>query len=147
VQVCVTPKVPKNVASLSWLGTDSISGAMASGVCSPTGSEPIHVIGVSPHMHLKGRHMSVMLTRKDGKTETIHDQPFDFNYQHSYLADFMIMPGDSIKTTCTYSGPTSFGEGTNDEMCYAFTLYYPKLALTNGNPVATLIHGPNTCLQ
>jgi hypothetical protein len=32
-------------------------------------------------------------------------------------------------------------------MCYAFTLYYPKLSLTNGNPVATLIHGPNTCLQ
>jgi hypothetical protein len=40
-----------------------------------------------------------------------------------------------------------FGEGTNDEMCYMFTLYYPKLSLTNGNPLATLIHGPNTCLQ
>jgi hypothetical protein len=57
------------------------------------------------------------------------------------------MPGDSIKTTCKYNAPASFGEGTNDEMCYLFTLYYPKLSLTNGNPIGTLIHGPNTCLQ
>jgi hypothetical protein len=147
VQVCVTPTVPKNVASLSWLGTDSISGTSASGVCTPTSNVPIQIIGVSPHMHLKGRHMSVILTRANGMQETIHDAPFDFQYQHSYMANFKIMPGDSIKTTCDYSAPTSFGEGTNDEMCYAFTLYYPKLSLTNGNPVATLIHGPNTCLQ
>lgn len=147
VQVCVTPTVPKNVASLSWLGTDAISGTQASGVCTPTSNTPIQVIGISPHMHLKGRHMSVILTRAGGMQETMHDAPFDFQYQHSYMAMFKIMPGDSIKTTCDYSAPTSFGEGTNDEMCYAFTLYYPKLSLTNGNAVATLIHGPNTCLQ
>jgi Copper type II ascorbate-dependent monooxygenase, C-terminal domain len=147
LQICVTPHAPTNVASLSWLGTDSINGASASGTCTPTNTGPIHVIGISPHMHLKGRHQSVILTRAGGMTETMHDAPFDFQYQRSYLAAFTIMPGDSIKTTCDYSAPTSFGEGTNDEMCYAFTLYYPKLALTNGNPVATLIHGPNTCLQ
>jgi hypothetical protein len=83
----------------------------------------------------------------NGKKEMLHDAPFDFQYQHSYPAMTVLMPGESIKTTCTYNSPTSFGEGTNDEMCYLFTLYYPKLSLTNGNPVATLIHGPNTCLQ
>jgi hypothetical protein len=31
-------------------------------------------------------------------------------------------------------------------MCF-FSLYYPKLSLTNGNPIGTLIHGPNTCLE
>jgi hypothetical protein len=33
-----------------------------------------------------------------------------------------------------------------DEMCYYFTLYYPKLSLTNGNPIWSAIHGNNTCL-
>jgi hypothetical protein len=147
LEVCVTPTVPKNVASLSWLGTDGISGTTATGTCAPTSGEPVHIIGVQPHMHTKGTHMKAEITRANGMKEMLHDAPFDFQYQHSYDANTMIMPGDSITTTCTYSSPTSFGEGTNDEMCYLFTLYYPKLSLTNGNPVATLIHGPNTCLQ
>jgi hypothetical protein len=97
-------------------------------------------------MHLKGRHMTEIIKRKDGTTETLHDAPFDFNNQHSYDTTTVIMPGDSLTTTCTYSEPAQFGETTNDEMCYFFTLYYPKLSLTNGNIVSSLIHGPNTCL-
>jgi hypothetical protein len=147
LEVCVTPTAPKNVASLSWLGTDAISGTSATGTCTPTSNVPVHIIGVQPHMHTKGIHMSGEITRVDGKKEMLHDAPFDFAFQHSYDANTVLMPGESIKTTCKYNAPTSFGEGTNDEMCYLFTLYYPKLSLTNGNPVATLIHGPNTCLQ
>lgn len=147
VEVCVTPTAPKNVASLSWLGTDAITGTSASGVCTPTSKQPIHVLAVTPHMHTKGVHMTAEITRAGGKKEMLHDAPFDFAFQHSYQESTILMPGDSIKTTCQYSAPASFGEGTSDEMCYLFTLYYPKLALTNGNPIGTLIHGPNTCLQ
>jgi hypothetical protein len=32
-------------------------------------------------------------------------------------------------------------------MCYWFAMAYPKLALTNNNRIAQIIHGPNTCLQ
>jgi hypothetical protein len=147
LEVCVTSALPKNVVSLSWLGTDNINGTTATGTCAPAATEPIHIIGISPHMHTKGTHMSALITRAGGKTEMLHDAPFDFNNQHSYNALTTLMPGDSIKTTCTYNSPVRFGEGTGDEMCYLFTLYYPKLSLTNGNPVGTLIHGPNTCLQ
>ena len=147
VEVCVTTKAPEHVASLSWLGTDTIAGTTASGECRPTSQQPVQVIGIQPHMHLKGTHMTVEITRKEGKKELLHDAPFDFQSQHSYDVRTTIMPGDHILTTCTYSEPARFGEGTNDEMCYAFTLYYPKLSLTNGNPIANLIHGPNTCLQ
>jgi hypothetical protein len=147
VEVCVTPTAPKNVASLSWLGTDSISGTTASGTCEPTSGEPVHIIGIQPHMHTKGTHMTAEITRVSGMKEMLHDAPFDFQYQHSYHATTILMPGESIKTTCTYNQPTHFGEGTNDEMCYLFTLYYPKYSLTNGNPIASVIHGPNTCLQ
>jgi hypothetical protein len=147
VEVCVTPTKPLNVASLSWLGTDAISGTTATGTCTPSGSQPIHILGVTPHMHTKGVRMTAEITRVGGKKEMLHDQAFDFALQHSYNAQTVLMPGESIKTTCTYNAPANFGEGTTDEMCYLFTLYYPKLSLTNGNPVGTLIHGPNTCLQ
>ena len=147
VEVCVTPNAPKYVASLSWLGTDTINGTTASGVCKPRSTEPIHIIGLQPHMHLKGKHMTAEITRADGSKEMLHDKPFKFEDQRSYPVRATIMPGDTIKTTCQYSEPALFGEGTEDEMCYAFTLYYPKLALTNGNPIAGLLHGPNTCLQ
>ena len=147
LEVCVTPKVPKNVASISWLGTDNINGTTASGVCAPTSNQVITILGATPHMHTKGTHMTVEITRKSGMKEMFHDAPFAFADQRSYNKGTTIMPGDSMKTTCTFNAPARFGEGTNDEMCYFFTLYYPKLSLTNGNPVGALIHGPNTCLQ
>jgi len=147
VEVCVTPKVPKYNASLSWLGTDNINGTTATGTCMPTGTEPITILGATPHMHTKGTHMKVTIQRAGGMTEIFHDEDFDFANQHSYADKTIIMPGDSLTTTCTYNAPASFGERTTDEMCYFFTLYYPKLSLTNGNPVGTLIHGPNTCLE
>jgi hypothetical protein len=147
VRICVTPDEPKFVAGVTWLGTDLINGTTASGVCDPTSNEPIHLLGTNPHMHIKGSHMSVILTRANGKVVTLHDAPFSFNDQRSYGLDTTVMPGDTIKTTCTYSEPASFGESTTSEMCYAFTLAYPKLALTNGNLLGTVIHGPNTCLN
>ncbi len=147
IEVCVTPTEPTYVATISWLGTDNINGTMASGTCMPTGSERIHIIGATPHMHIKGKRMQVVLNRADGSSETLHDMPFDFNYQIGYSQDAWVEPGDSITTTCYYSAPATFGQATTDEMCYWFALYYPKLALTNHNVIAQLIHGPNTCLN
>jgi hypothetical protein len=147
VRICVTPKAPKFVAGVSWLGTDLINGTTASGVCDPTSTEPIHLLGTNPHMHTKATHMSIVVTRADGTIETLHDEPFDFYNQRAYGLDTDIMPGDTIKTTCTFKEPATFGEKTSSEMCYAFTLAYPKLALTNGNLIFSTIHGPNTCLN
>jgi hypothetical protein len=146
VEVCVTPMVPTNIASVSWLGTDAISGTMATGVCTPSYNGPIHIIGGTPHMHTKGIRQTVIITRANGMMETLHDKPFDFNNQIAYDDHTIIMPGDSIATTCYWNAPAAFGESTTSEMCYYFTLYYPKLSLTNGNPVGTLIHGQNSCL-
>lgn len=146
VEICVTPTMPTHVATISWLGTDLINGAQAQGTCDPTSNERIHIIGANPHMHIHGSRMKVVLNRASGMQETLHDQPFDFNYQRGYSHDVWVEPGDTITTTCTYDAPVTFGEGTGDEMCYWFAMHYPRLALTNGNPVFSLIHGPNTCL-
>jgi hypothetical protein len=146
VEVCVTPKPPAKVASLSWLGTDLIAGTTAEGTCVPQAKEPITIIGGTPHMHLKGRHMKVVINRKGGGQEILTDEAFDFDYQVSKRFKTVLMPGDTITTKCTYSEPATYGRGTSDEMCYLFTLYYPKLALTNGDPLGEALHGPDTCL-
>jgi len=147
VEICVTPTAPKNLAGLSWVGTDAIGGASATGTCTPQTTKPIKVISASPHMHKKGRHMKVTLTRAGGAgVETIHDKAFDFDYQQGYLMDFTINPGDKLTTTCTYSGPSSFGKGTNDEMCYFFSIHYPVGSLRKAS-IWQIIHGPNTCID
>lgn len=147
LEVCVTPTRPANVATMSWLGTDAISGTSATGTCDPSSNAPIRIVAGTPHMHTKGTHMKVVVTRAGGQSEVVHDEPFDFNYQVVYPEEIMIMPGDKITTTCTYNAPATFGPGTSSEMCYWFAMHYPENSLTNGNPIGSIIHGPNTCLQ
>ncbi len=146
VEVCVTPQVPTHVAGLSWLGTDAIAGTSAMGVCTPMTDQDIHLIYAEPHMHLKGTHMKVVLDRADGTEEVIHDMPFDFQYQHSYIMDVAIHPGDSLTTTCTYSEFAVFGPGSNDEMCYFFSIYWPAGALRSDG-LGTALHGVDSCID
>jgi mono/diheme cytochrome c family protein len=147
VEVCVTPNKPKNIAGISWLGTDAIGGTTATGTCNPDTGMPIRILGGTPHMHVAGTHMKVEILRQGGKVEILHDAPFDFNYQRAYdyqNMNLMLMPGDQVRTTCTYNKPVTFGEGTGDEMCYFFTLHYPVNALTSAG-LGQVIHGQNTC--
>jgi len=146
VELCVTKEAPQNLLGLSWLGTDSISGTSSSGTCKPTATQPIHIVGAQPHMHLKGRHMKVVLKRAGGGQEIIHDDDFSFENQRSYSLDLTVNPGDSLTTTCTFSSPATFGKGTNDEMCYFFTMAYPGGALADGGFLGTLLHGASACL-
>ena len=147
VEVCVTPHAPEHVAGLSWVGTDRIAGTSATGTCTPENKQPVHIILSTPHMHLKGAHMKVDLTRASGDVEPIHDAPFDFNYQNTYPYDGLVLnPGDKLTTTCTYSEPAKYGKGTNDEMCYFFTIAWPSGQLARKN-FFTNLHGPNTCID
>lgn len=148
VEICVQTEKPKNIAALSWLGNDNllIPSTKWTGVCAPLSQEPIHIVGLSPHMHLKGTHMKGTITRKNGKKVILHDEAFDFNYQRSYRKSTVLMPGDTITTECTFSQPMSFGESTNAEMCYLFTMAYPKGALAGPDLWGTFAHGGSSCL-
>jgi hypothetical protein len=64
LELCVTPNKPKNVATVSWLGTDGIDGKTATGTCTPRITEPVHLIAGNPHMHIKGQHMKVTVIAK-----------------------------------------------------------------------------------
>jgi hypothetical protein len=147
IEVCVTTEAPENVLGNSWLGTDRITGTSAEGTCDPSSDEPIQVLALQPHMHKSGMHFKAVLTRADGMQEVLLDAPFSFDDQRYYINEFKLMEGDTITSTCSYSEPAMYGASTNQEMCYLYALYYPRLSLTNGNALASSLHGPDTCLE
>mgnify|MGYP003428907982 CR=1 FL=1 len=143
-EVCVTPKVPEHVVDISWVGTDNIAGTTATGNCTPAKrTEPIHIIAAQPHLHKKGMHQKVTINRADGTKKVIHDKPFSFDDQRYYVLDEVLMPGDTMTTTCQYSAPSTFGSSSDAEMCYFFTIAWPAGAVGT----RSVIHGANTCIN
>jgi hypothetical protein len=125
VELCVTEKLRPKEAAIHWLGTQALNKIEATGTCLPVATGPVTILSSSPHMHLQGRHMKTVINRLNGQTEVLHDKPFSFSEQVSYLTPAVINPGDTLTTTCTYAQPTPFGMGTNEEMCYNFVMAYP----------------------
>ena len=70
----------------------------------------------------------------------------NFDYQITYPTTEVLMPGETITTTCTFSAPNCAGQSTAQEMCYLFTYAYPKLALTDSGLEGTFMHGDGVCL-
>jgi Copper type II ascorbate-dependent monooxygenase, C-terminal domain len=157
VEVCYKKQKTANLASLSWLGYDqggTISYASGlcfepstswTGTCKPTAREPIHLMFMVPHLHQSGRHLKAVINGPNG-SRVLHDKPFDFAYQMAYETKEVLMPGESITTTCTFSAPNCAGQSTSQEMCYLFTYAYPKLALADQGPEGTFMHGEGVCL-
>ncbi len=94
----------------------------------------IHVIGAFPHMHQLGTSITTVLRPGAG------GGPFDlgsapsFDFQSQFFAplpDVIVRPGDEIDTRCVWQNSThrtvGMGERTEDEMCFSFTMYYPRV--------------------
>ncbi|MEY4576926.1 MAG: hypothetical protein RL701_1629 [Pseudomonadota bacterium] len=165
VEFCVTKKKREQEAATHWLGTANISipahGTKdVSSTCVPKiTAGPVHVMGISPHMHQTGVHAKVMLNHADGTSQSLIDAPFAFADQKvikmpqdGSADDILINAGDSIATTCTYDNQTNstitFGENTGNEMCFFFTLAWPRGQLMNGS--FTIVPGAErsvNCLQ
>ncbi|KAL3942336.1 MAG: hypothetical protein SGARI_000303 [Bacillariaceae sp.] len=102
--------------------------------------EPVTVIAESLHMHKTGVRMTNELIR-DGEVVNLGSiDVFDFDQQGSFKVqqnEYVIEAGDSFKTTCFYRAPdgtaTTFGEGSQQEMCMAFLLYYPAKKISFGS--------------
>ncbi|MET0283741.1 MAG: hypothetical protein ABW352_04705 [Polyangiales bacterium] len=148
VEVCVAKEKPKNIAAYSWLGYDNVGIPLTNwqGTCRPLNVEPIHIVSFMPHMHLQGVHMKGTINRFGALPEVVHNDDFDFNYQKSYPVDLVMNPGDSLTVDCTYALPSVFGQPTNLEMCYLFSLAYPKGALASPDIWGTIAHGSSSCL-
>ena len=113
------------------------------------GPEGVNVMYNFWHMHLRGRGMYTSHIRNGVELEPLGRQNYyDWWYQGTGGAPPVgrkLLPGDTLIAHCYYdtrnrqsthdrgsstiTGPgqtTTFGEGTNDEMCFNFIAYYPR---------------------
>lgn len=107
------------------------------GVCTHAG-DPVRLLSVSPHAHKYANHMKFSVEKANGMTIVMHDQDFNFNEQTTYALDppVEVEAGDRIITTCTYTNESAatvtFGENTENEMCFNFAMYEPMGGLNCG---------------
>lgn len=104
------------------------------------------LLGMSPHMHLRGKAFRYELVKPDGSRETLLDVPaYDFNWQTNYaLAEPLAIPAGS-KIACTAAFDNSegnlanpdpsqtvrWGDQTWDEMMIGYFHY----AVPKGTPI------------
>ncbi len=140
--LCTTDQLRPNDADIMATGTVQINippHSTTQTTCEftvPTtlGGQTLKVIGSSAHMHRLGVAQYAKRVR-GGVETTILDAPA-FSFQNGagvQKVDVDIQPGDTIRTMCkwknTGSQEVKFGEGTGDEMCFAFMTYYPKITV------------------
>ncbi len=99
----------------------------------PKSMEGRHFFAVFPHMHNLGTSIGMSLTHTSNTraTQSLGSlATWDFQNQPWLSVDAVGVEKDVINTHCAYSNPSDqpvrFGENTADEMCYLFTMYYPR---------------------
>lgn len=94
---------------------------------------PSQIRGARIHMHGYGASARLELIR-NGQPTCVLDVPrWDVGWQLFYrFADpIRVEPGDQLRVRCTYDtssslGPVTWGTGTEDEMCIAYTFVTPE---------------------
>jgi hypothetical protein len=141
VSLCTTEKLRPFDADIMAFGSVSFSLGPHQTTklrCSSDlpGSSPMTFFQSWPHMHTLGVAFDGRVKRKDGSEEVLAETEFySFYDQITYPKQVAVQPGDKVITTCTWDNPTSdivpFGEATNQEMCFNFVSYYPRIASMN----------------
>lgn len=103
--------------------------------CTSRFAHPITLVSTLLHAHNIGSSLTVRHWRKGHEQPIIMtDTNYDFNFQdfESNAAGTVILPGDEIQTICRYdsserANPTHFGLSSQEEMCLAYFVYWPRL--------------------
>jgi cytochrome c5 len=148
VSICVVKgsKLRPNVAAVTMgltsfgpiLAPANKRGHNATSSCRVTSARPVTILTASPHAHKYATHMKFTVRKANGREIVMHDMPFKFGEQASYALNppVVVENGDTITTTCTFDNNTNrnitFGESTENEMCFNFAMYYPKGGLNCG---------------
>ncbi len=86
-----------------------------------------------PHMHTLGTAIDTHLTPAGGGAKQDMGTIANWDFQNQAFLPIQVTAkaGDTITTHCAYKNTTSsvvqFGENTENEMCYSFTMYYPRI--------------------
>ncbi|XP_064596675.1 DBH-like monooxygenase protein 1 homolog [Liolophura sinensis] len=100
-------------------------------------TQGITVFASMLHSHLLGHAMRVRHFRQGAELPVLsEDNNYDFNYQDTRMMreEVKILPGDHLAMECDYRSTnrtevTFGGLSTMNEMCLAFLMYYPRIAL------------------
>jgi hypothetical protein len=148
VELCTTTEPRAHTMSVSTLGTLNIDvpahgTATTSGTCTPDITEDVTIVSSGPHMHRKGVSIKTEIFRggDPDKMETLVSvDPWNFDNQVGKNTPTVIHPGDKLRTTCSYANetdrPITFGEKTENEMCFNFISAYPAGALAGPSTLA-----------
>ncbi|MBX3232134.1 MAG: peptidylglycine alpha-amidating monooxygenase [Labilithrix sp.] len=136
--VCTTTELRANDADVMAFGSEHFTVpprsnyALTCNSDSPSATGDIHIFGMMPHLHDYGTSMTTTLARASGEVEPLAETThWDINNQPWFAVDATVKPGDKVRTRCTWQNdtdrPISFGDSALEEMCYAFTMYYPRV--------------------
>ncbi|RLB50398.1 MAG: hypothetical protein DRJ42_18930 [Deltaproteobacteria bacterium] len=157
VAICAADTPRENEAGVLWLGSPRIdiparaTDHVVENVCPPLLTNqllgPLTVMSSFPHMHQLGTKFITEIhpSGDASRAETLVEiERWDFNNQTSYPhVGRTLNPGDAIATRCTYDNPSdttvSFGERTEDEMCFNFLTVYPLSNFPSAERRACLI--------
>ena len=155
--LCTTDQLRPNDADVLAFGTRTFTIPphdtldITCSVTIPAELSGLNVIAAFPHMHQLGSSIETTLDPPDGGgAVSLGAQPtWNFQSQTWFPLTQEVDKGDVVKTRCAWNNttdaPVSYGPYTEDEMCYSFTMYYPKITSTKwywGNPALTSTCSP-----
>ncbi len=107
----------------------------------------INILNGVLHAHLAAKKIRLRHIR-DGKElpSILEDGHYDFNFQASRAppsGERLVLPGDELLVECDYSTShrrriTFGGLSTQEEMCLAFVIYYPRVKLADCRSLPSL---------
>jgi Copper type II ascorbate-dependent monooxygenase, N-terminal domain/Copper type II ascorbate-dependent monooxygenase, C-terminal domain len=138
--LCTTTNLRANDADILAFGTININvpahgtSDRTCNVTIPSVIPKINVFNVMPHMHKLGTIISAEVKHAAGDTlQLTSREPWSFDDQYWERIVTTIGPGDTVSVRCAWNNPTAqdakFGEKTEDEMCYVFGAYWPRITL------------------
>lgn len=143
--MCTTSELRPNDADVVAFGSQSfdIPGpshtTLTCELTLPGSTGEMHAIFAMPHMHKLGTALSNTLYPANDASHPIDlgsQSTWDFNNQAWLPIQATLHAGDRVETRCAWTNPTQtdvhFGQNTEDEMCYAFTMYYPRVNSPGG---------------
>ncbi len=143
--LCTTTELRPNDADVMAFGTTLISippHSMLELDCSipvPSWGATTHLFAAFPHMHKLGTSISTVAHPAGGPTSVDLGGQAHWNFgEQSWMPiDDILLPGDVVETHCAWDNTTDqtvgFGEKTENEMCYSFAMYYPKITASTWN--------------
>ncbi|MEM1033650.1 MAG: peptidylglycine alpha-amidating monooxygenase [Myxococcota bacterium] len=150
IDLCTTTDLRTHDADIMAFGSTNFSGILPMArtrldceIALPSALDsllPLNIFQAWPHMHTVGQELYGWIDGPSGERRMVDVPNYDFEYQITYPTEVQLQPGDTVHTQCVWNNNTpiqrSFGEGTNDEMCFNFVSYYPRIELSAWNWIA-----------